>query len=437
MKRLRISFVVAILSLTASSAVAKTSGAAPWLGEIVADRVLAASSPDNTFSTLQSFFDSASRSIHISVYELDNVLLGDALERALDRNVSVRILLEGAPIPKVPTAELYIAKRLTAKGAKIFFYDSSEGRNNRDYKYFHNKFSIVDGTRVVVGSANYGNNGHPIKATGGNREWEVVIDDVRVARLFEEAFNHDAEEDRWVAYGGSDRFKFNDPSFKPDRQGKNGDYDFEISPVEDYDVSVQTVFAPDNSLDKRGAILGTLAGAQDSVLVEQLTFETYWGDKPYNPERETSPMMDVILKLARAGRQIRMILNDDFVFRDPAGPLFFGGFFSVPMPMAGLAINTDAQKPARDNRATVDYFKKVAKKEGLDLQAKLLNYKKCGLGVLHNKGMIVDGKTTFVSSLNWGESALKFNREAGVVLGSTAIAGYYSKLFGHDWKCTR
>jgi phosphatidylserine/phosphatidylglycerophosphate/cardiolipin synthase-like enzyme len=100
-----------------------------------------------------------------------------------------------------------------------------------------------------------------------------------------------------------------------------------------------------------------------------------------------------------------------------------------------MPLQTEVARP-RDNSVTVDYLRKIAKKEGLDLQATLLDYRRCSFASLHNKGMIVDGEVTLVGSLNWGESALKFNREAGLLVRDTTIAGYYTKTFQYDWKCS-
>lgn len=430
----RIRAAMAILGVLASQLALASTIQAPWLGEIVADRVVTGSSPDNNFELVRTFYGSARESIKISVYELENVFIGEALEEALDRGVKIQILLEGSPIPKLATSELYIVSRLAKLGAEIYFYDLAKGRNKRAFKYFHNKYGIVDGRRVIVGSANYGTNGHPVNPTAGNREWEIVIEDAAAARLFEQAFAHDlALKEEWVEYGAQPKYTFNEPGFVPDRSERKGKYDLELEAIEDHNVGVQTVFAPDNALDIDGPILGNLKSAKKSILVQQLNFETYWGDKNYNPEREDSPMMKVILAAARAGRMIRILLNDDFVFRDPTLAMLFN--FESPLEVFGF--DTQEAKEPRDNRATVDYLRRVTRREGLDVIVRLLNFKRCGLGVLHNKGMIIDDRKTMVGSLNWGESALKFNREAGVVVESRAVAGYYKQAFDYDWHCSR
>ena len=430
--------------LVLSSAFARSN--APWVGSFTAKHVVAGVTPDNSFSVLTDVIKSATESLHISVYELDNLYLGQEIEKALDRGVAVTLLMEGAPIPKLPQSELYNAKMFAKKGAKVYFYNRAKDndRNERTFKYFHNKYTIADGKRVLVGSANYGKNGHPVETSFGNREWEIVLDDRAGAELFEEAFQHDLGlSGEWAEYGSSDRYKV-DSSYEPEQKTRKGKYEPHLDPLDAYDVPVKTVFAPENSLDAR-TVLGTLNDAEESVDVEQLNFETYWGDKPYNPERETSPLMDAVLMLARAGKAVRIVLNNDWVFHEPdpkgfaLGSMDLMSYFTAVPEALLLALDEDPNedaKPKRNNATTMEYLNKIAKKEGLHLGVRLLNYKGCGLNVLHNKGMIVDNNITLVSSLNWGESAMKFNREAGVLVKSSSVAHYYARAFEYDWRCS-
>ncbi len=52
---------------------------------------------------------------------------------------------------------------------------------------------------------------------------------------------------------------------------------------------------------------------------------------------------------------------------------------------------------------------------------------------MHNKGVIVDGKVVLISSTNWSPTSLRENREAGVIVESKTVAGYYQDLFLYDW----
>lgn len=56
-----------------------------------------------------------------------------------------------------------------------------------------------------------------------------------------------------------------------------------------------------------------------------------------------------------------------------------------------------------------------------------------GLAKLHNKGVIVDGELTLVSSINWGQGAVFRNREAGVIIHSPEVADYFTRVFLRDW----
>lgn len=419
---------------------AQANSSAPWVGRFSASHVVTAVSPDSTYTLLTRFLDSANQSIRMSVYELDNPGVGQALERALGRGVNVTILLEGTPIPKLPEPELYLTNRLNKAGAKVYFYDKASPERQRTFKYFHAKYTIVDEKRVIVGSSNYGVNGHPVDSTFGNREWEVALDDPQAATLFGRAFSHDLSlKAEWAKYGSSDRYRV-DPSFQPQPRSKHGHYEAHLPPMDAYNVPMATVFAPDNSLDEK-TILGVIGSADESINIEQLNFETYWGNKSYNPKVEDSPLMAAVLERARAGRMVRILLNNDFVFREPEPKLLLTDLFSTltsywdDLTKANDE-DTEEPRPKRDNRATVEYLSKIARQEGLNLGVRLFNYKGCGLRVLHNKGMVVDGEVTLVSSINWGESAMKFNREAGVLMKNSDVARYYSRAFEYDWRCS-
>ena len=59
--------------------------------------------------------------------------------------------------------------------------------------------------------------------------------------------------------------------------------------------------------------------------------------------------------------------------------------------------------------------------------------KAMGVDYIHNKGVVVDGNKTLISSINWDENAVEKNREAAVVITSTDIYNHYEALFQHDW----
>jgi phosphatidylserine/phosphatidylglycerophosphate/cardiolipin synthase-like enzyme len=53
---------------------------------------------------------------------------------------------------------------------------------------------------------------------------------------------------------------------------------------------------------------------------------------------------------------------------------------------------------------------------------------------VHNKGMIVDGKTVVVSSQNWSADGTLRNRDAGLIIyDCPEAARYFGQIFLHDW----
>jgi phosphatidylserine/phosphatidylglycerophosphate/cardiolipin synthase-like enzyme len=55
----------------------------------------------------------------------------------------------------------------------------------------------------------------------------------------------------------------------------------------------------------------------------------------------------------------------------------------------------------KDNTKTMAYVNDIARREALDLQARIIKSSLAGLDKIHNKGVVVDGRRALVSSVNW------------------------------------
>ncbi|MHA2306682.1 MAG: phospholipase D-like domain-containing protein, partial [Candidatus Hodarchaeales archaeon] len=55
------------------------------------------------------------------------------------------------------------------------------------------------------------------------------------------------------------------------------------------------------------------------------------------------------------------------------------------------------------------------------------------IATTHTKLIIIDGKITLLSSINFSYKGLTDNREAGMVIQSTTVADYYTLIFKSDW----
>jgi hypothetical protein len=91
--------------------------------------------------------------------------------------------------------------------------------------------------------------------------------------------------------------------------------------------------------------------------------------------------------------------------------------------------------PNLDNYDTCVYINNYAKNHNITqyLEARLVDYNRLRLSKVHNKGMIVDGHKTLISSINWVRNSVVQNREVGVIIESHKVGDYFTEIFLWDW----
>ena len=120
---------------------------------------------------LIAIFDNAQRSIHVAMFSFTLDSYADALIRAHERGVEVKVVLDKGQARGRGSD----ARKLEAAGIPVR-YGAGSG-------LMHHKFSIVDGRLVTTGSYNA-----TWRGTHRNNENAVVIVDQKVARSFEDEF---------------------------------------------------------------------------------------------------------------------------------------------------------------------------------------------------------------------------------------------------------
>jgi phosphatidylserine/phosphatidylglycerophosphate/cardiolipin synthase-like enzyme len=115
--------------------------------------------------------DKADSTIDIEVYAFTSRDIVEALERAKQRGVKIRIILE--------TINREMHDELLYKGFDVRYAPNA-------YKTTHSKIMIVDGKKLLVGSHNFSNS-----ALYKNREASVIISDMKTVNEFIEAFEYD------------------------------------------------------------------------------------------------------------------------------------------------------------------------------------------------------------------------------------------------------
>lgn len=118
--------------------------------------------------------DSAQKEINVEVYVFTSKEVMLALERAVNRGVSVELILEPRVDQNYETAQKLKAAGVVIKWASISFANT------------HSKLIIVDGKSTFIGSTNLS-----MHALELNRETAVIINDPCTASAFEKVFDSD------------------------------------------------------------------------------------------------------------------------------------------------------------------------------------------------------------------------------------------------------
>ena len=364
-------------------------GQTNYIGEeMVADSIIAFTSPDSTFWTIQAQIQSATDSIDLSLYYLNHPYLVDELVTAIERGVNVRVLLEGAPVAGFTDAYTYRAQTLKEAGADVRLMMKTQDAPTR-YPYLHAKYAIIDNEKVIIMSENWGLTGIPIN-DDGNRGWGVVVESSQFSSDLTMIFENDFTLD----YG--DVVIFDDSAEYSDDKTETGNCCHNIEALKiNEPTNVRLVVTPDNSLSD-SAIIGLLRNAEKEIIIQQHQFTTTWDDTD-------SPYWTELLDAIDRGVKVSVMFD-----------------------------GTEQYMAEQNQYAYLLLDEK--RKNGADIDLLIYRSPKDEFIRIHNKGIIVDEKYTLVSSINWGAGGGSLNREIGVIIESQEIATFYKDIFWGDWE---
>ena len=354
----------------------------------LADRPVPFLSPDDRVTALTSFLSSATESIEVAVYTLTSDEIAASLADRARVGVRVRILLEGAPVGGVDDHERQLVAGLVNAGAVVRWLESGPDAVKR-YRYLHAKYALVDGTSAFISSENFGESGFPSGGTYGNRGWSIAVHDIGLAGQLWEVFEEDFDPRRAdsvqalgdgvtiLAHAGVA------PIWRPAQTRC-------CTPA-------RLVVGPDNALDA-DRILGLLASARERIWIEAFYMQDPWPTGP-------NPFLEAAFEAARRGVSVKILLD-----RSP----------------------WTAEDAETGNEALVREIGARARSEGLDVEARL-HADTASVHRIHNKGVIVDGHTVLISSLNWAYVSATQDREIGLIVDDVDIAERFESAFVADW----
>ena len=321
--------------------------------------------------------ESAEQEVLISIYLLTNVQLVALLCDLASDGVAVRILLEGDALGQDITTELTLMRSIVDAGGEVYLINDPIPGNFERFSYFHNKYAVIDGKKVIVTSENWTSGN--LSPYCSNRGWGVVIESEDMAEYVREVFFSDLNPE----YGDVRSLLSSYPGLKPYPQTLTygGAAPYETATFE---ARVMPILSPDNSWSAM----------------------EYFIDKA--EARVYSQQMDL-------GSSLRVIAD--------------------PSPIKWMV---SAAERGADVRFILDSSSGGSKEEVINLLNNTTGIKAISVNgresftLIHNKGVVVDDMV-WVGSINWTENSFKNNREFAVVIDSPEVTEFFAELFIEDW----
>ena len=341
-------------------------------------------SPDSSGEMFSYALNQASDEVLLNVYEFSSPFMADSLIAAYERDVDVRIFLEGGPVGGISSEENGAIRKMTEKGIPVSLMVSEHGKP-APYRYNHAKYVVIDRRATLLTSENFKYSGFPPAGINGNRGWGVYLEDPALAEYFRTVYLIDSKGKSVISYIGST---------ESPETATTVEHAVEFAPEFFAGATVRPVIAPDTS----SQITDLIDSAERSIEIEQAYITN-------DSVSSLNPYLSAAINASRRGVHVRVLL-DSYWF------------------------NIEDEK---DNDEMVDLINRIGISEHIPLEARCADLALIGVEKIHNKGVIVDDKRVLVSSINWNSVSPNFNREAGVIIDHPGVAGYFLTVFEDDW----
>lgn len=318
--------------------------------------------------------ESASDRILLAGYTFTSWRAAAELAAASARGVDVRVLVEGGPVGGVSRRAATVLRWLSETGVTVRVLDGPASR----YRFHHAKYAVIDDSALVT-SENWdpgGLGGH------GTRGWGVLVQNAALTSNLSEVFRADW---RWTSALSWERYETR-TTFYPSSPATTT-YATRFPPAVHRFERVTLLSAPDNVAAE---LLTMVRRADDSIRVVQPRI----GNQ--------TPLRQALISAARRGVTVRILVS--------------GSWYSEAK-----------------NEALARHLRKVARLEDLPIAIKLAS-PRSRYNHLHAKGLIIDGDTVVVGSVNWNTVSTTQNREVALAIRSESLARYFTRIFLADWR---
>lgn len=370
--------------------------------------------PDRLFECMRGEIVSATSTISMEIYALDNANVIDVVTETLSAGVGVTILLDASALTDQGK---WGCAKIEAQGGQCWLMASKPQSNiHKRYDNLHAKWMVIDHARVLIGSENMGDDAMPSddKSNGtlGTRGGFFITDSPTLVAAAQKIIDHDLDPTRYadVRRWGTNTDDFPPFDFVPnyDNGGRKYPIQFPLPFTARGPFQMELVQCPDNCMRSSDALLGLVAhaGKGDAVAVEQLYEYTYWGASSGNPMTDPNLRLEGYIAAAKRGAHVRILLDSYFdAFSDPRSNY-----------QTCLYVNQF------ENRYDIEC--RMGNPTGLGIHMKMVLVRHGGEGIVH------------LGSINGSETSNKLNRELASQVKSLDAYRYWEDVFDYDWSVT-
>ena len=361
--------------------------------------------PDAGWPTLQDFLQAAKRQLSVSIYDFNAKYIATTLiKTALANEVDITMNWDNSPrIDMEPETFKRLRTKLTQR-----FHDAIvlTGDGHRFANSYHEKVAVRDSKAFWLSSGNWTvrsqpdidpvndpESGHGMYGKY-NREWHVIVDDAKLAKLFERYIRYDFDQSEQEAQAGVGAIPAAAAAALPEV----------FVPIEDVVDAAAVAATPQPVASK-----SLPAGGREVRVQPVLTPDNY---------------VDRVTALIKSAKKSLYMQFAYITYSDAEVDAPFTEMLNV--------LKEKTNDPGIDTKIIVGSTQAVAKvgllvENGFDQKAFRQQ------GNIHNKGIVVDSKVVLVSSANWSSDGILRNRDAGLIIHDRDVAGYYESVFIDDW----
>ncbi len=349
---------------------------------------------------LIDWIENAQFNLSVAMYELMGAEIVDALIGRVSAGVNVTILLEEDPLDELEDLLQIrgMAADLHDAGAHVLWIGAPKGENlpAAPYTYLHAKIGVRDAESVWIGSGNWKHSSFPYDGRSGNRERGLIIESAELSTLVSARLAWDAKTSNLY----SNPFDPSDPETNRPNGWERPTADYlrigqrNTTLISDGSADGRLLTCPDDCVTGLVELIDNASKSIDlSLQYLDPDWDNGWG---------TNPVISALHDAAVRGVRLRLVLNG-YYLTDP-----------------------------RLNEALTMFNDEWNRSGGLDATAILMSPSE-QITKLHDKGMLIDGEWSLISSINWGSSSMLRNREYGLAIRSQDLHDWYAVQFEDDW----